>query len=79
MIGLFFFVWGVSASMATIILFNFDWHKVSKPIGCGFWYYTVFFLISLAFLIVFVKVARWYKNRQRGELDTPRDIYYRVY
>ena len=78
MIGLFFFVQGLSSSLAAIILFAFSKRQNVKDIrgqSCGFWYYFIFLLIAVLTFVVYIVVSRWYKNRQRGELEESEQFY----
>lgn len=76
MIGLFFFVQGLSATLASVVLFIFSEEEISEKLNvnsstqsCGFWYYLVFFIVAMVTLIGYIATSKWYKNRERGDLE----------
>ncbi len=82
MIGLFFFVQGLSAAAASLILFLFSQEDISERItvktstqSCGFWYYLIFFVVGVVTFVCYVLTSLWYKNRQRGDLESV--VFYR--
>ena len=76
MIGLFFFVWGVASALAeTLILMFSKIPHIGPPLTCDFWYYFMYVVYAVLAFVVYVVLACWYKNRQRGETDS--DIFYR--
>ena len=76
MVGLFFFMWGWSDSIANGILGGFSLRNAGPPLTCGFWYYLLFLLIAVAGFAFFITVARWYKNRKRP-VETEDEVFYR--
>ena len=81
MVGLFYWVDGVFSTFSALVLFGFyksvDSNFQSSHQSCGFWYYCVFFVVGVVTLIVYVCVAKRYKNRVRGEL-VEGERYYRL-
>ncbi len=76
MIGLFFFIQGLSAMAASLVLFIFSKEDVGEKLSvktstqsCGFWYYLIFFIVAMVTFSCYAAVSKWYKNRQRGDLE----------
>ena len=83
MIGLFFFVLGFSSFLATAVLYIFSQKQWMGELdiknsneSCGFWYYLIFLIVAVVTSFLYVCIARWYKNRERGELDES-ELFYR--
>ena len=83
MVGLFFWVDGLSSGIAALVLFSFYYPKQmyqlylqSSHHSCGFWYYSVFLVLGIVTFIMYVFLAKRYRNRTRGDLDSGR--YYRL-
>ena len=84
MVGLFFWVDGISSTVAALVLFAFSYgpkqtYKLYFQMShqsCGFWYYCVLFVLGIVTFILYVFLAKCYRNRTRGDLDTER--YYRL-
>ena len=83
MIGLFFFIQGLSATLAGMILFIFSEEDAMERVdvkhsgeSCGFWYYLIFFVIAVVTFVLYIGVSKWYKNRKRGDLEES-EAYYR--
>jgi hypothetical protein len=76
MVGLFFLVDGVFSSLSATILFGFSAYFKHTHLSCGFWYYFVFLVPGIATFILYLAVARYYRNRTRGDVNNDR--YYRL-
>ena len=68
LIVLFYAIKGLYQVFAALLIipFTFDF-QLSLPVSCGFFYYLVNIVIGVAALLLFVCVARGYKNRVRDE------------
>lgn len=75
MIGLVYFSWGFSGTMANVIIGAFSLRKASSPLKCEFWYYFILLLIAIVSFLMYIFVARWYKNRKRPE-ENEDEIFY---
>ena len=83
MVGLFYWVDGIFSTFAGLILLAFyksvdsnsSFLQSSNP-SCGFWYYFVFLVLGVVTLVLYMCVAKRYKNRIRGDLDNGQ--YYRL-
>ena len=82
MVGLFYWIDGLSSTIAALVLFAFSYPEQTNKLyqlshqSCGFWYYCVFFVLGIVTFVLFVQVAKRYRNRTRGDLDSGR--YYRL-
>jgi uncharacterized BrkB/YihY/UPF0761 family membrane protein len=77
MLGFFFFVLGVSDTVATAILTFFSLKEVGPPESCNFWYHLVFLAIGVVMFVVFFLVTRWYRNRKRP-ISNENYVYYNL-
>ena len=84
------FLIGLSLSLYTIfrasgaiffIAWNLGWFKVLKTSSCGVWYYLAAFVTTLAISLLLIIAVRWYKARERDEIQHSQvlveDIYYK--
>ena len=74
LIGCFYALQGLSGAIAAILLIVFaegySSHKVHKSVfECEFWFNFTALLFTIAGLVVFTVVVRWYKNRERDYID----------
>ncbi len=74
MIGLFFFMQGISTVLANLVGVVFSNIRVTA-LTCDIWYYMLLVVLAIISFIVFVCVSLWYKNRLRGDIEPDR--YYR--
>lgn len=72
MVGLFFFTWGATSTVIEVVIFVFKEHNFSLPWTCDIWYYLVLQCSAVLGVVMFTLVARWYQNRQRGEIKQER-------
>ena len=77
MIGVFFFVWGFSDTVAMAILTFFSLKKVGPPESYNVWYHLIFLSIGVIMFIVFYLVSRWYRNRKRP-ISNENYVYYNL-
>ena len=84
MVGLFFFVHGLTASVAAVVLLVLSQEDIAEHLNvkhsgesCGFWYYLIFFVIAAVTFVLYIGVSKWYKNRQRGDLEGSERYYRR--
>lgn len=82
MIGLFYLVDGLSSIVAAAVLLPF---AIGRPhlldqsvVSCEFWYYIIFLVIAVVTCAVYIAVSKWYKNRERGDLEESEPYYRRV-
>ena len=75
MVGLFFFMWGMSSAVARTMMILFSQLGTVRAMTCDFWYYLLYLLFALFGFLCYTLLARRYKNRQRGEHDS--DVFYR--
>ena len=75
MIGLVFFTWGLGGTIANVFVGAFSLKKANPPMTCEFWYYLLLLLIATLSFVIYVIVARWYKNRRRLE-DSEDELFY---
>ncbi len=66
LIGLFFAIKGLYQVIADLLVFPFAVGH-TFPISCGFFYYLMNILVGVVALLVYVCVAKRYKNRERDE------------
>lgn len=78
MIGLVFFTWGCGSTIADIMLGIFSLKKAATPMTCEFWYYLVLLVIVIVGFVMYICVARWYKNRKRPEEDKDEVFYNKI-
>ena len=84
------FLIGLSFSLQTIfrafgaiffIAWNYGWFEVLKTPFCGVWYYLAAFVTTLAISLLLILAVRWYKARERDEIQHSQvlveDIYYK--
>ena len=83
MVGLFYWIDGLSSTVAALVLFAFSYPKQTHHLylqsshqSCGFWYYSVLLVLGIVTFTLYVFLAKRYQNRTRGDLDTER--YYRL-
>lgn len=72
MVGLFFFAWGVASTLTELTIFMFRELSLGPLLSCDIWYYLILLMVGLVGFILYVVVARRYKNRQRGEIKPER-------
>ncbi len=75
MIGLFFFMWGLSSAIAASSMFLFGYIRGTTSMTCDFWYYLFYLFVALFGFLCYLFLSRRYRNRQRGENDS--DLFYR--
>ncbi len=80
MIGLFYLVHGLSSVVAAVILVPFGKRSLMRQLiqlgpSCGFWYYLIFLVIAVVTFAVYIVVSKWYKNRERGDLEESEPFY----
>lgn len=75
MIGLVYFSWGFAGSVASTLQGIFSLKNAGPPLKCEFWYYFLLVLVGIVSFVMFVFVARWYKNRKRPEQDEDETFY----
>ncbi len=73
-LGMVYSLYGVASAIGFLVVLAFylafsGSHPPKPVLGCGFWYYTMGFIISGVGLLVFVCVAKWYKLRTRDDLS----------
>lgn len=77
MIGFFFFIWGFSDTIATTILTLFSLRRVGPPESCNFWYHIILLVIGVIAFVVYLIVARCYRNRKRP-ISNENYVYYNL-
>lgn len=81
MVGLFFFTWGVASALIELTISLFKTYVTVGPqwslLPCDVWYYLILQAAAIIGFVMYVVVARKYKNRQRGEIKSER--FYREY
>ena len=70
LISIYFFVYGISAILMSLILlpfgFGFKNNLKHLPFSCGSIFFAFATAIGVFGLIIYIFTAKWYKNRQRG-------------
>ena len=77
MIGVFFFIWGFSDTVATTLLTVFSLKKVGPPESCNFWYHLILLVIGVTTCLIYIVVARRYQNRKRP-IHAENYVYYNL-
>ena len=84
MVGLFYLVDGISSTLAALVVFGFitaensNQYTRDTKMSCGFWYYSVFLVLGIVTLALYLLMATRYRNRTRGDLDMYNGPYYRL-
>lgn len=78
MIGIYFFVWGLSSALSSLILLAFSKISKSSPPGvtCQMWYYLLLLVVAVGYFVLYIFVARWYQNRKRLT-EQEEEVFYR--
>ena len=86
MSGLLFFVQGLMTTIMAGLLFIFSHENLMIRLNvkysyesCGFWYYLILVAVAVVVFPTYIFAAKWYKNRDRGELEESEEVFYRLY
>ena len=83
LIGLSYMLWMMFTALGTVL---FDvwlngWLEALYTPTCGIWFYLCTLVISIALSILLLWIVRWYKKRERDEIDPKQtlveDFYYK--
>ena len=71
LIGLFYALQGLADGIAALLLVIFasgySGQRHQKSLfGCEFWFNFVILLFTIASLVLYFVVVKWYRNRERG-------------
>ena len=75
MIGLVFFTWGFAGTISNVLIGAFSLGKADLLMKCELLYYILLLLIAILGFVIYVIVARWYKNRRRPE-ESEDELFY---
>jgi len=61
------------------LAWSYGWKTQFSSPSCGTYYYLFVTLLSVAGLVVYIAVARWYKRRERDEPENQQAIVEDIY